>query len=122
MAAIIEAKTQRLELEHKQEDARKRSIKSELEWVKSNQKGRHAKSKARLQRFDDLNSQEAQKRNETMEIYIPPGPRLGDIAIELTHISKQFREKLLSRTNRLLPTNIVKVARQQIITGTRKRP
>jgi len=91
----LESKEKRLEGEQKQEDARNRSIKSELEWVRSNPKGRHAKSKARLQRFEELNSQEAQKRNETMEIYIPPGPRLGDMAIELEHVSKKFNDKLL---------------------------
>jgi len=91
----LEAKGQRLEHEKKQDDARNRSIKSELEWVKSNQKGRHAKSKARLQRFAELSSQETQKRNETMEIYIPPGPRLGDSVIELDHVSKKFQDKLL---------------------------
>ncbi|MDX1451500.1 MAG: energy-dependent translational throttle protein EttA [Oleiphilaceae bacterium] len=91
----LEAKEKRLEIEQKQEDARQRSIKSELEWVRNNPKGRHAKSKARLQRFDELNSQETQKRNETMEIYIPPGPRLGDVVIELDKVSKQFRDKLL---------------------------
>lgn len=91
----LEAKEKRLEIEQKQEDARQRSIKSELEWVRNNPKGRHAKSKARLQRFDELNSQEVQKRNETMEIYIPPGPRLGDVVIELDAASKQFRDKLL---------------------------
>ncbi len=91
----LEAKEKRLEIEQKQEDARQRSIKSELEWVRSNAKGRHTKSKARLQRFEELNSQDVQKRNETMEIYIPPGPRLGDVVIELNEVSKQFREKLL---------------------------
>jgi ATP-binding cassette ChvD family protein len=91
----LEAKEKRLVIEQKQEDARQRSVKSELEWVRSNQKGRHAKSKARLQRFDELNSQEAQKRNETMEIYIPPGPRLGDVVIKLDNISKQYEDKLL---------------------------
>jgi len=91
----LEAKGQRLEHEKKQDDARNRSIKSELEWVKSNPKGRHAKSKARLQRFSELSSQETQKRNETMEIYIPPGPRLGDSVIELNHVSKKFQDKLL---------------------------
>ena len=91
----LEAKEKRLEIEQKQEDARQRSIKSELEWVRNNPKGRHAKSKARLQRFDELNSQEVQKRNETMEIYIPPGPRLGDVVIDLDAASKQFRDKLL---------------------------
>jgi sulfate-transporting ATPase len=91
----LEAKGQRLEIEQKQEDARQRSVKSELEWVRSNQKGRHSKSKARLRRFEELNSQEVQQRNETMEIYIPPGPRLGDVVIELNQVSKQFEEKLL---------------------------
>jgi sulfate-transporting ATPase len=91
----LENKEKRLEHEQKQEDARSRSIKSELEWVRSNPKGRHAKSKARLQRFDELNSQETQKRNETMEIYIPPGPRLGDNVISVEHISKKYNDKLL---------------------------
>ncbi|TNC82287.1 MAG: energy-dependent translational throttle protein EttA [Oleiphilus sp.] len=91
----LEAKEKRLEIEQKQEDARQRSMKSELEWVRSNAKGRHAKSKARLQRFEELNSQEVQKRNETMEIYIPPGPRLGDVVIELDQVGKQFGDKLL---------------------------
>jgi len=91
----LEAKGNRLEHEKKQEDARNRSIKSELEWVRSNPKGRHAKSKARLQRFEELNSQETQKRNETMEIYIPPGPRLGDSVIDLESVSKKFNDKLL---------------------------
>jgi energy-dependent translational throttle protein EttA len=63
-------------------------MKEELEWVRSNAKGRHAKSKARLARFDELSSQETQKRNETQEIYIPPGPRLGDVVIEADNISK----------------------------------
>lgn len=91
----LEAKEKRLEIEQKQEDARQRSVKAELEWVRSNQKGRHAKSKARLQRFEELNSQDVQKRNETMEIYIPPGPRLGDVVIELDQVSKKFGDKLL---------------------------
>lgn len=91
----LEAKEKRLEVEQKQEDARQRSVKSELEWVRSNQKGRHSKSKARLQRFEELNSQESQKRNETMEIYIPPGPRLGDVVLELDRVKKQFQNKLL---------------------------
>jgi ATPase subunit of ABC transporter with duplicated ATPase domains len=70
-------------------------MKQELEWVRSNAKGRHAKSKARLARFDELSSQEAQKRNETQEIFIPPGPRLGDMVIEAEHINKGFGERLL---------------------------
>ena len=91
----LEAKEKRLEHEQKQEDARQKSIKSELEWVRSNQKGRHAKSKSRLKRFEELNSGEVQKRNETMEIYIPPGPRLGDVVIELDGVKKQYKDKLL---------------------------
>lgn len=91
----LQGKEKRLEIEQKQEDARQRSIKSELEWVRSNAKGRHAKSKARLQRFEELNSQESQQRNETMEIYIPPGPRLGDVVLELDGVSKQYKDKLL---------------------------
>ena len=91
----LENKEKRLEHEQKQDDARNRSIKSELEWVRSNPKGRHTKSKARLQRFDELNSQETQKRNETMEIYIPPGPRLGDNVISIENVSKKYNDKLL---------------------------
>ena len=91
----LEAKEKRLEHEQKQEDARQKSIKSELEWVRSNQKGRHSKSKARLKRFEELNSGDVQKRNETMEIYIPPGPRLGDVVIELDGVKKQYKDKLL---------------------------
>jgi ATPase subunit of ABC transporter with duplicated ATPase domains len=70
-------------------------MKAELEWVRSNQKGRHAKSKARLARFDELSSVEVQKRNETQEIYIPPGPRLGDVVIDANTISKGFGDRLL---------------------------
>ncbi|MCP5208751.1 MAG: energy-dependent translational throttle protein EttA [Hahellaceae bacterium] len=91
----LEAKEQRLAVEEKQEGARQKTIKAELEWVRSNAKGRHAKSKARLARFAELNSQETQKRNETLEIYIPPGPRLGDIVFEVNNISKKFGDKLL---------------------------
>jgi len=70
-------------------------MKHELEWVRSNPKGRHAKSKARLQRFDELQSQEFQKRNETNEIYIPPGPRLGDLVIEAKGLRKAYGDNLL---------------------------
>lgn len=91
----LEAKEKRLQQEEKQEASRQKAIKSELEWVRSNAKGRHAKSKARLSRFDELASQEFQKRNETNEIYIPPGPRLGDIVFELNDVSKRFGDKLL---------------------------
>ena len=91
----LEQKEKRLELEERQETSRIKSMKAELEWVRSNPKGRHAKSKARLARFDELSSQETQKRNETQEIYIPPGPRLGDIVIHADHISKGFGDRLL---------------------------
>jgi ATP-binding cassette ChvD family protein len=91
----LEQKEARLEIEEKQESARMKAMKAELEWVRTNPKGRHAKSKARLQRFEELSSQESQKRNETKEIYIPPGPRLGDVVVEATGISKGFGERLL---------------------------
>ncbi len=91
----LEQKEQRLELEEKQEAARVKSMKHELEWVRSNPKGRHAKSKARLARFEELQSQEFQARNETNEIYIPPGPRLGDLVVEAEGLSKAFGDNLL---------------------------
>ena len=91
----LEQKEKRLEMEEQQESSRRRALKAELEWVRSNPKGRHAKSKARLARFNELSSQEVQKRNETQEIYIPPGPRLGDVVIEAENISKGFADRLL---------------------------
>jgi ATP-binding cassette ChvD family protein len=91
----LDQKGQRLAIEEKQEVARQRAIKTELEWVRSNPKARQAKSKARLQRFDELNSKDFQTRNETNEIYIPPGPRLGDLVIEANDIRKSFGDKLL---------------------------
>lgn len=91
----LENKEKRLETEARQEAARERTIKSELEWVRTNPKGRQSKSKARLARFEELNSQEFQKRNETTELYIPPGPRLGDTVIEVNHLSKGFGDKTL---------------------------
>lgn len=91
----LEQKEERLARESKQEAARQRSIKSELEWVRSNAKGRQAKSKARLQRFEELNSQEAQTRNETQELYIPVGQRLGDEVIEFKDLTKSFGDRLL---------------------------
>ena len=91
----LEQKENRLEQEEKTESARQRAMKAELEWVRSNPKGRHAKSKARLARFEELSSQETQKRNETKELYIPPGPRLGELVIEANHISKGFGDQLL---------------------------
>jgi ATP-binding cassette ChvD family protein len=91
----LEQKEQRLEREQKQEAAHIRTMKQELEWVRSNPKGRHAKSKARLQRFEELQSQEFQKRNETNEIYIPPGPRLGDLVIEAQGLRKTYGNRVL---------------------------
>jgi ATPase subunit of ABC transporter with duplicated ATPase domains len=79
----LEQKEKRLEQEEKQQSAHRKSMAAELEWVRQNPKGRQAKSKARLARFEELSSQEFQKRNETNEIYIPPGPRLGDVVVEL---------------------------------------
>jgi len=91
----LEQKEQRLEIEEKQEAARIRTMKHELEWVRTNPKGRQAKSKARVKQFEELASQDFQKRNETNEIYIPPGPRLGDLVIEAKALRKGFGERLL---------------------------
>ena len=91
----LEQKEARLKREEKSEQGRQRAIKAELEWVRSNPKGRQAKSKSRLQRFEELSSKEHQKRNETNEIFIPPGPRLGDKVIELDHVTKGFGDQVL---------------------------
>ncbi|BCB59303.1 MULTISPECIES: energy-dependent translational throttle protein EttA [Halomonadaceae] len=91
----LEQKEQRLTQEAKQEASRQKAIKQELEWVRSNAKGRQAKSKARLNRFEEMQSGDFQKRNETNEIYIPPGPRLGDKVIEFHNVTKRFDDKLL---------------------------
>ncbi len=91
----LEQKDQRLQQEASRENERQRSIQAELKWVRSNPKGRQAKSKARLQRFEELNSQEYQQRNETHEIFIPPGPRLGEMVVEVDHVSKGFGDRLL---------------------------
>ena len=91
----LEQKDARLEQEQKADASRKRSIKKELEWVRSNQKGRHAKSKARMARFDELQSKDFQKRSETQEIYIPPGPRLGDAVIQAVNVGKVFGDRVL---------------------------
>ncbi|KAB7622772.1 energy-dependent translational throttle protein EttA [Alkalilimnicola sp. S0819] len=91
----LEQKDQRLQQEAKQEQARRKTIEKELEWVRSNPKGRQAKSKARLRQFEELQSQDFQQRNETQELYIPPGPRLGDQVIEAEQVRKAFGEKLL---------------------------
>lgn len=91
----LEAKDQRLAQEQRQEASRQKAIRAELDWVRSNPKGRQAKNKARLARFDELSSQEFQTRNETNEIYIPPGPRLGDKVIEVQGLRKVFGDRLL---------------------------
>ncbi len=91
----LEQKDERLRLEEKQEAARQRTIKTELEWVRTNPGARRAKAKARLARFDELTSKEFQTRNETNEIYIPPGPRLGELVIEADKIAKAFGERVL---------------------------
>ena len=90
----LEAKEKRIEQEQRQEASHQKAIKAELEWVRSNPKGRQAKNKARLQRFEELNSQEFQSRNETNEIYIPPGARLGDKVVEVSGLRKTFVARL----------------------------
>jgi ATP-binding cassette ChvD family protein len=91
----LEQKDQRLKVEEQQNAALKKMLERELEWVRSNPKARQAKSKARLQRFEELSTREFQQRNETNEIYIPPGPRLGELVIEANGLSKAYGEKLL---------------------------
>ena len=94
-SAWLIAREARLETEQKQADAHRRSIQAELEWVRTQPKGRRAKNRARLDRFEELDSKEFQKRNETSELYIPPGPRLGDQVIEFQQVSKGFDDRLL---------------------------
>ena len=91
----LEQKEQRLSQEERQQDALAKTLKRELEWVRTNPKARQAKSKARLQRFEELSSQEFQKRNETNEIYIPPGDRLGDLVIDCNSLRKAYGDRLL---------------------------
>ena len=91
----LEQKEKRLEHEERSEKARVKSMKAELEWVHANPKGRQSKSKARLKRFEELSSQEYQKRSETQELYIPPGPRLGDVVVEIDGGKKSYGDKLL---------------------------
>jgi len=107
----LEQKEQRLEVEASQEAARIKAMKEELEWVRSNPKARQAKSKARLARFEELASQEFQKRNETNEIYIPPGPHLGGLVVEAEGLKKSFGDRLLfdNLSFRLPPGGIVGV-------------
>lgn len=91
----LDAKEKRLAQEEKAESARRKAIEQELEWVRQGAKGRQAKSKARLARFEEMQSVEFQKRSETNELYIPPGPRLGDKVIEVENLSKSFGERVL---------------------------
>lgn len=94
-SAWLETKEKRIAIEGKQQAAHERTIKSELEWVRANPKGRQSKSKARIARFEELNSQDFQLRNETQELYIPPGPRLGDKVLEVKDLCKSFGDKIL---------------------------
>jgi sulfate-transporting ATPase len=104
----LEQKEARLEAEEKSDSSRKKAIAKELEWVRQNPKGRQAKSKARLARFDEMNSQEFQSRNETNEIYIPPGERLGDKVIELHDVAKSFGDKaLFEKLNLTVPKGAI---------------
>ena len=91
----LEQKEARLQQEQREEAAHRKTVASELEWVRQNAKGRQSKSRARLQRFEELQSREFQQRNETNELYIPPGPRLGDVVIDVKNIVKAFGEKVL---------------------------
>lgn len=91
----LEQKNARLEQEQKQEESFAKALKKELEWVRTNAKGQQKKNKARMERFEELNSKEFQQRNETSEIYIPPGPRLGNKVVEVDNISKSFDGRLL---------------------------
>ncbi|MEW6995019.1 energy-dependent translational throttle protein EttA [Colwelliaceae bacterium MEBiC 14330] len=91
----LEQKDARLEEEARSESALQRTIKQELEWVRSNPKARQSKSKARMARFEELNNQEHQKRNETNELYIPPGPRLGDKVLDVNNLTKSFGDRVL---------------------------
>src|SRR5580700_3330167 len=91
----LEQKEKRLAQEEREQASHQKSLQAELEWVRSNPKGRQAKSKARVARFEELNAKEFQKRSETQELYIPPGPRLGDLVIEAENISKRFGDRIL---------------------------
>ena len=107
----LEHKEKRLEQESRQESSHRKAVQQELEWVRSNAKGQQTKNKARLKRFEELNSQEFQKRNETNELYIPPGPRLGDKVIEVDNVTKSYGDTVLfeNLTFNIPPTSIVGV-------------
>src|SRR6201985_3249321 len=91
----LEQKEQRLRIEERERDALRKTLERELEWVRQNPKARQAKSKARMQRFEELSSREFQERNETSEIYIPPGERLGDLVVEVAGLKKGYGDRLL---------------------------
>ncbi|WP_298138519.1 energy-dependent translational throttle protein EttA [Acidiferrobacter sp.] len=91
----LEQKDKRLAVEEKQESARQRTIKRELEWVRTAPKGRHAKSRARLAAYEALVAQDVEQRNETQDLFIPPGPRLGDLVVEAADLTKSFGDRLL---------------------------
>ena len=91
----LEQKERRLAQEEREESAHRRAIKAELEWVRTNPKGRHAKSRARMERFEELASREFQKRSETKQIHVPPGPRLGDLVVEAESVRKSMDGRLL---------------------------
>ncbi len=104
----LEQKEARLEQEQRSEEAHTKALKHELEWVRQNPKGRHAKNKARLARFEEMQSREFQTRNETNEIYIPPGERLGDKVIEFNNVSKGFgNELLIENLNMSIPKGAI---------------
>ena len=91
----LEQKERRLAQEEREESAHRRAIKAELEWVRTNPKGRHAKSRARMQRFEEIASRDFQKRSETKQLHVPPGPRLGDLVVEAESVRKSFGSRLL---------------------------
>ena len=91
----LDQKDKRHATEQKQEDARSKAMKEELEWVRQNPKGRQSKSKARLKAFEEMSSQEFQKRAETRELYIPPGPRLGDVVLDVQNVGKKYGDRWL---------------------------
>ena len=107
----LEQKERRLEQEEREESAHRRAIKAELEWVRANPKGRHAKGRARMERFEELASREFQKRSETKQIHVPPGPRLGSLVVEAESVRKSFEGRLLidGLSFRLPPGGIVGV-------------
>jgi ATPase subunit of ABC transporter with duplicated ATPase domains len=106
----LEQKQKRLEHEERSEKARQKSMQAELEWVHANPKGRQSKSKARLKRFEELSSQDYQKRSETQELYIPPGPRLGDVVVEIEGGKKSYGDKLLYQDLEFKLGDTVKIA------------